>query len=112
MTKDKKPSSRRNPGKNSILTKDINLSNHAEPENQTDSQPLLPHERDESAESTNTENQVDKRSRELIKKAHEDTRRGMLDTDRRGIPSDIIESDIPAANDIPNVSDNEKKKKR
>ncbi|GJL73220.1 MAG: hypothetical protein NMNS01_24190 [Nitrosomonas sp.] len=112
MIKDKKPSTKKNSRKKSTLTEDINLSNHPETENQTDSQLLLPHERDESTGSTSTEKQGDKRSRELIKKAHEDTRRGMLDTDRRGIPSDIIESDIPAANDIPDVPDNEKKRKR
>ncbi len=112
MTKDKNPSSKKTTKNTGILSENINLSNRTESENQTDSKPLLPHERDESTGSTSAEKQGNKRSREVIKKAHEDTRRGMVDTDRRGIPSDIIESDIPAANDIPNVPGNETKKKR
>ena len=112
MTQDKKSSSKKTSQKTGIRSEEINLSSHPGTKNQTDSKPLLPHERDETAGSASTQKQGNKRSREVIKKAHEDTQRGMVDTDRRGIPSDIIESDIPAANDIPNVPDNEKKKKR
>ena len=54
----------------------------------------LPHERDESTESQDRpdENEV---LREDMHRAHDDTERGLKDTDLRGIPSDIEKSKIP-----------------
>lgn len=111
MTKDKKDSSKTIDKRTGMLTEKVDLTNHPEKENQTES-PMLPHERDESSGPASTQKPGDERSRKLIKKAHEDTRRGLVDTDRRGIPSDIEESDIPAADDIPNVSNHDEEKKR
>jgi hypothetical protein len=60
---------------------------------QTEEQPLMPHERDETtrptATSLGTSNEL---SREVIEQAREDTEHGLKDTDRRGIPSDIVAS--------------------
>lgn len=111
MTKDKKNSTKKNQKRTGMLTEVVDLTNHSEKENQTES-PLLPHERDETTGPASTQKSGDKRSRKLIKKAHDDTQRGMVDTDRRGIPSDIEESDIPSAEDIPNVPNNKADKKR
>lgn len=52
--------------------------------------PRMPHERDESAASTG--NRLDQEvppSGHKISQAAEDVDRGLVDTDRRGIPSDI-----------------------
>jgi hypothetical protein len=62
---------------------------------QTEEQPLLPHERDETtrptATSLGTESEM---SRDVVEQAREDTEHGLKDTDRRGIPSDIVSSDV------------------
>ena len=62
---------------------------------QTEEQPLLPNERDETtrptATSLGTENEM---SRDVVEQAREDTEHGLKDTDRRGIPSDIFASDV------------------
>ncbi len=62
---------------------------------QTEEQPLLPNERDETTRPTSaglgTSNE---QSREVVEQAREDTEHGLKDTDRRGIPSDIIASDL------------------
>jgi len=64
-------------------------------QDQTEEQPLLPHERDQTTRpvstSLGTSNEL---SRNVIGQAHEDTEHGLKDTDRRGIPSDIVESDV------------------
>tara|TARA_R110002073_G_scaffold311228_1_gene482228 strand:- start:1376 stop:1714 length:339 start_codon:yes stop_codon:yes gene_type:complete len=111
MTKDKTTLSKKPSKKTDVLNEDADFSNHLKKKNQTKSQRLPPHERDESAGPASTEEEDGKRTRKVIKKAHEDVRRGLVDTDRRGIPSDIIESEIPAADDIPNVPGNEKDRK-
>jgi hypothetical protein len=69
-----------------------------EAKNQTEEQPLLPNERDETtrptATSLGTENEM---SREVVEQAREDTEHGLRDTDLRGIPSDIVAADVPPA---------------
>lgn len=66
-----------------------------EAKDQAEEQPLLPNERDEttrpSATSLGTENKM---SRDVVEQAREDTEHGLKDTDLRGIPSDIISSDV------------------
>ena len=50
----------------------------------------LPHERDESASSTG--NRLDQQvppSKRQISQAHDDVESGQVDTDRRGVPSDV-----------------------
>lgn len=70
----------------------------AHDQDQADDQILLPHERDETtrhhATSLGNENEL---SQAVIEQALEDTEHGLKDTDLRGIPSDIIESDIPGS---------------
>ena len=56
---------------------------------------MLPHERDESTGPTGTNAVGDEQSREIIKKAYDDTKQGLKDTDRHGIPSDIKSSQLP-----------------
>lgn len=50
----------------------------------------LPHERDEAPDSgfAGTDRHTDP-SQSEIPQAHEDVERGLVDTDRRGIPSDV-----------------------
>lgn len=49
-----------------------------------------PNERDESAQTTPSTRKEDVRiSDEKITQAHEDITKGLLDTDRRGVPDDI-----------------------
>lgn len=53
----------------------------------------MPHERDESARSAG--NRLDEAlppSGRQISQAHEDIERGLIDTDRRGIPDDVPSS--------------------
>jgi hypothetical protein len=52
--------------------------------------PKMPHERDESARSTgNRLNEPLPPSEREISQAHRDTERGLVDTERRGIPNDV-----------------------
>jgi len=83
--------------KNETGTKEekIDLPNQVSENQKTDSDMMLPHERDESTGPTGTNAKGDESSREIIKKAHDDTKQGLKDTDRRGIPSDIKSSDSP-----------------
>lgn len=82
-------------------------------ENQPEEQTLLPHERDQTTSAAGTSLPGDEQSREVIDQARKDTERGLKDTDRRGIPSDIVKSDTPAVNDIsPGAPGGESKKKR
>jgi hypothetical protein len=64
-------------------------------ENQAGEQSLLPHERDETSRRQGTSlGNEDERSRAVMGQAAEDTKRGLKDTDRCGISSDIIGSDV------------------
>ena len=96
-----------------VLTERADLTN-PEPEagNKAEEQTLLPHERDQTTRPTGTGLAGDEQSREVIGQAKKDTERGLKDTDRRGIPSDIVESDVPAAGDITGVPSSEKKEKK
>ena len=52
--------------------------------------PKMPHERDESARNMgNRLNQPLPPSEREISQAHRDTERGLLDTERRGVPNDV-----------------------
>jgi hypothetical protein len=88
-----------------IQTPRVDLPNpepHAR--HQTEEQPLLPHERDETTRPTATSlGTSNEQSRNVVEQAREDTEHGLKDTDRHGIPSDIIASDLSS-------SDNKKKK--
>jgi hypothetical protein len=107
MATDKKSPSRQIRGREETgtLTEKVDLPK-PEPggEDQAEHQMLLPHERDETTRPAGTSHRGDEHSREIIEQAHDDTKQGLKDTDRRGIPSDIVDSDIPAADDIPGVS--------
>jgi hypothetical protein len=98
-----------------ILTERVELpkpkSEHPE-QDQAEEQPLLPHERDETTgpAGTGLTNQ-EERSREVIGQAAEDTQRGLKDTDRRGIPSDIVASDVPEPDTAPKNTPGGKGKK-
>lgn len=71
---------------------------------QTEEQPLLPNERDETTRPTSTGlGTSNEQSREVVGQAKEDTEHGLRDTDLRGIPSDIVASDLSSG-------DNKKKK--
>ncbi len=51
---------------------------------------LLPHERDETTGSASTASATaHQESRDMVKQAAEDIERGLKDTERRGIPSDV-----------------------
>lgn len=114
MTTDNKSPSKRIEGEETgVLTERADLAK-PEPgaEDQKEHQTLLPHERDQTTRPTGTSHRGNEQSREVIGQAHEDTKHGLKDTDRRGIPSDIVDSDIPAADDIPGVSPDKNAKKR
>jgi hypothetical protein len=50
----------------------------------------MPHERDESAVSNATpDNEPRPPSEDRVEQAHNDVKRGLVDTDRRGMPDDI-----------------------
>ncbi len=86
-------------------------SEHPE-QDQAEGQPLLPHERDETTGPSGTGlASQEERSRDVIGQAAEDTERGLKDTDRRGIPSDIVASDVPAPDTAPNNTSEGKGKK-
>ena len=116
MTKpDEKHSTEQTPPKKEtgVLTERADLTNpDPNAKIQVEEQTLLPHERDQTTRPTGTGQASDVQSREVIGQARKDTERGLKDTDRRGIPSDIVESDIPAANDKPGVSSDKKNRKR
>jgi hypothetical protein len=113
----KKPSSGQIPPKQEtgILIERVELSKpkpECPAQDQAEEQPLLPHERDQTtgpagAGLTNE----DERSRDVIGQAAEDTEHGLKDTDRRGIPSDIVASDAPASDaTLPNMPEGKGKK--
>jgi hypothetical protein len=74
---------------------------------------LMPHERDQTTKPVGTgqpnENEM---SRAVIGQAAEDTEHGLKDTDRRGIPSDIVKSDVPASEQGSDVPEKARKKKK
>jgi hypothetical protein len=82
-----------------IRVEKVDLSSKISEDNKTESELFLPHERDETTGPTGSDSPTDGSSRELIRKAYDDTMNGLKDTDRRGIPSDIVESDIPNKKD-------------
>ncbi len=95
-----------------LLTEPVDLAqpeSEQEAQKQADEQVLLPHERDETTrrEGTGLGNEDD-RSRAVIGQAAEDTKHGLKDTDRRGIPSDIVSSNVGGSN----VPEQARKKKR
>ena len=102
-TDDKRsPSGRRPAGKETgILTEQADLTRPTSPApagQDQEEQVLLPHERDQTTRPTGTgEPTQHEPSREKIGQAGKDTRRGLKDTDRRGIPSDIEATDTPPA---------------
>src|SRR5688500_4794266 len=112
-TDNKSPSKRIECEETGILTERADLPN-SKPgaKDKAEHQTLLPDERDETTGPTDTSHRGNEHSREVIGQAHEDTKQGLIDTDRRGIPSDIVDSDIPAADDIPGVSPDKNQKKR
>src|SRR5688500_5685948 len=71
-------------------------------QDEAEGQSLLPHERAQTTgpAGAGLANQ-DERSRDVIGQAAEDTERGLKDTDRRGIPSDIVASDVGASETAP-----------
>ncbi|SCY28833.1 hypothetical protein SAMN05216420_104120 [Nitrosospira sp. Nl5] len=124
MTRNRKRTARRKPAETgpdatekqpeneTLPTERVELVNPEpgqEAQGETDEQPLLPHERDETTRSQGTSrDNEDERSRAVVGQAAEDTEHGLKDTDRRGIPSDIVASDAPA----PNVPKKAREKKR
>lgn len=97
------PSRRRPAGKETgVLTEQADLTRPSGPapagQDQEEEQVLLPHERDQTTNPSGTgEPTQHEPSREKIGQAGKDTRRGLKDTDRRGIPSDIEATDTPPA---------------
>jgi hypothetical protein len=74
---------------------------------------LMPHERDQTTKPAGTsqpnENEM---SQAVIGQAAEDTKQGLKDTDRRGIPSDIVKSDLPGSEEGSSVPEQARKKKK
>ena len=87
----------------------IQPESEQETQAQAGEQVLLPHERDETTrpESTSQGNE-NALSQAVIGQASEDTKRGLKDTDRRGIPSDIVGANTNGLN----VPEQARKKKR
>jgi hypothetical protein len=84
-----------------LVTQPVQLNNPFpghESKERADDQMMMPHERDETtrrdATSHGNENEM---SQDVIGQAKEDTEAGLKDTDRRGIPSDIVASETPAS---------------
>ena len=76
------------------LVQHVDLSSQIDP-NKSESEMLLPHERDQTAGPMEAHGPGDVHSRDLIMKAYEDTKKGLKDTDCHGIPSDIDKSGSP-----------------
>jgi hypothetical protein len=76
-----------------LLEENINLPNNSSNSKKADSEMMLPHERDQTTGPTGTNEKGNERARTVIKQAHDDVHRGLKDTDRRGIPSDINSSE-------------------
>jgi hypothetical protein len=102
---DKKPPSGQIPPKQEtgVLAERVELPKpKSKSEHPAQEQSLLPHERDQTTgpAGAGLANQ-DERSREVIGQAAEDTEHGLKDTDRRGIPSDIVASDVRPSDTAP-----------
>ncbi len=78
-----------------LLEENIDLPNQSSKSKQSESDKMLPHERDETTGPTGTNAIGNEQSREVMKKAYDDTKQGLKDTDRRGMPSDIKSSASP-----------------
>ncbi|MEP6604874.1 MAG: hypothetical protein ABJA60_02010 [Nitrosospira sp.] len=92
------------PANEAVLIERVELANPKPDQNvkdQADEQSLLPHEQDQTTgrQGTSQVNE-DERSRAVIGQAAEDTKRGLKDTDPRGIPSDIIASDAAGSDAV------------
>ena len=102
--KETEKEARGQPGNETLPTERVELA-HPKPdlnvENEADEKSLLPHERDQTTgrQGTSLGNE-NERSRAVIGQAAEDSKRGLKDTDRRGIPSDINASDDSGADAI------------
>jgi hypothetical protein len=89
----KSPESKRNHGRR----RDTDTSSYAQahgapdaPKDPNQRNESMPHERDESARSTgNRLDETPSPSQHQISQAHDDVEEGQVDTDRRGIPSDV-----------------------
>jgi hypothetical protein len=101
-----------------MLTERVELTGpHAEQKplnpSVSEEETLMPHERDQTTKPAGTsqpnENEM---SRAVIGQAAEDTEHGLKDTDRRGIPSDIVKSDVPASEHGSDVPEQARKKKK
>jgi hypothetical protein len=110
-----KPGSRKETG---MMTERVELKGprtEQEPLNPTvsEEETFMPHERDQTTKPTGTsqpnENEM---SKAVIGQAAEDTEHGLKDTDRRGIPSDIVKSDVPASEHGSDVPEQARKKKK
>lgn len=73
----------------------IDLTSQVSESHKSNSDMMIPHERDETTGPTGTNAIGNEQSREIIKKAYDDTKHGLKDTDRHGIPSDIKSSHSP-----------------
>ena len=92
------------PANEVLIQERVELANTKPGYNEKDdgeTQSLLPHERDQTTgrQGTSLRNE-NKGSRAVIGQAAEDTKRGLKDTERRGIPSDINASEGDGANAI------------
>lgn len=87
----------------------IDLPDRISENNKTDSDMMLPHERDETTGPTGTNEKGSEKSREVIKRAHDDTKHGLKDTDRHGIPSDIESCDSAQPAITKNIRKSEEK---
>ena len=74
------------PGKLQHAVKEPEVNVTQAPE---DGDVLLPHERDESPDPERQDGSEITGSREVIEQAARDIKRGLRDTDRHGIPSDV-----------------------
>ena len=98
MTSNNKPSSRKvlKGEETGTLQEHVDLSPQASDQNKSESEMLLPHERDQTAGPAGTDGPPqDEHSRNLMMKAYDDTKSGLKDTDCHGIPSDIDKSGSP-----------------
>jgi hypothetical protein len=113
-----KPPSKSGPRKETgMLTERVELTGpHAEQKplnpSVSEEETLMPHERDQTTKPTGTSQPNENlMSQSVIGQAAEDTKHGLKDTDRRGIPSDIVKSDVPGSEHGSDVPEQARKKK-
>jgi hypothetical protein len=88
-SKDLKPASAPVESDTDTSSYDQSQGGHARPRPEGRN-PKMPHERDESAVSNAThDNEPRPPSEDRVEQAHNDVKRGLVDTDRRGMPDDI-----------------------